>query len=190
RWRGSLAGVGLAVTGGYVGAGAAKELSIVGVQQRVFNALNVFQVGAQASAYGFTVGAQYEHGDANFFWGNSMRGDRPMDQIFVGASYTAGPFTVGGNYVIMTNEGASRTTYGYNAANVLTRTPNAAGAALQHRVAWGVGGNYRLAPGLDLVAEFSSFTVAERGRDLDPQNAGVQDKSTTKVLIVGTRLAF
>ena len=58
------------------------------------------------------------------------------------------------------------------------------------RIAYGVGGNYRLAPGLDLVAEFSRFTGAERGRDLDPSNAGVQDKGTAKVFILGTRLAF
>jgi hypothetical protein len=190
RWRGSLAGVGLAVTGAYIGGGAARELSITGTQSRVFNNLNVFQVGAQASAYGFTVGAQYEHGDANFFWGNTLRGDRPMDQFFAGGSYTMGPFTVGANYVIGVFEGGSRTAYGYNAANVLTRTPSAANSAMMRRIGYGVGGNYRLAPGLDIVAEFTSFTVAERGRDLDPQNAGVQDKSTSKVFILGTRLAF
>ena len=189
RWRGSVAGIGLAATAGYVGAGAAKELSVLGVQSKVFNALNVMQFGLQASAYGFTLGAQYEYGDANFFWGNSMRGDRPMNQFFTGASYTAGPFTIGANYVIMTNEGASRTAYSYT-ANVLTRTPNAAGVGLQRRIGWGVGANYRLAPGLDMVAEFSKFTVAERGRDLDPQNAGVQDRTTANVFILGTRLAF
>ncbi|MDB5372232.1 MAG: Porin [Belnapia sp.] len=198
RWRGSLAGIGLAVTGGYVGAGAARELSLTGTQSRVFNNLNVFQVGAQASAYGFTVGAQYEHGDANFFWGNTIRGDRPMDQFFAGLSYTAGPFTVGGNYVIGTFEGNSRSQYnaagaGSNAALIANASAPGAtgyGAGMMRRLGYGVGGNYRLAPGLDLLAEFSSYTVAERGRDLDPSNPGVQDKATAKVFILGTRLAF
>ena len=35
-------------------------------------------------------------GDINFFC-NTLRGDKPMEQFFVGASYTAGPFTVGAN---------------------------------------------------------------------------------------------
>jgi hypothetical protein len=198
RWRGSLAGIGLSVTGGYVGAGAARELSANNVQSRVFNNLNVFQVGAQASAYGLTVGAQYEHGDSNFFWGNTLRGDRPMDQFFTGASYTVGPVTIGGNYLIQTVEGASRSIYnaagaGTNAA--LIANPAAAGtggfgAGLMRRIGWGVGGNYRLAPGLDIVAEYSSYTVAERGRDLDPSNPGTQDRNTAKVFILGTRLAF
>lgn len=190
RWRGSLAGVGLSVTGGYVGSGAAKELSPLNVQRSVFQPLGVWQVGAQASAYGFTVGAQYEHGASNFFWGNLQKGDRPMDQFFAGASYTVGPFTVGGNYLIQTVEGASRTTFGYNAAGALTATNNAAGAAMMRRLGYGIGANYRLAPGLDIVAEYSSYTVAERGRDLDPSNPGVQDRNTAKVFILGTRLAF
>jgi hypothetical protein len=201
RWRGSLAGIGLAVTGGYVGAGAARELTLQGTQARLFNNLNVFQVGAQASAYGFTVGAQYEHGDANFFWGNTLRGDRPMDQFFTGASYTIGPVTIGGNYLIQTVEGGSRSTFSAAAANAgsstgLVANPGTPGvgagtnAALMRRIGWGVGGNYRLAPGLDIVAEYSSYTVAERGRDLDPSNPGIQDRNTAKVFILGTRLAF
>ncbi|TCZ57260.1 porin [Roseicella aquatilis] len=190
RWRGSLAGVGLSFTGGYVGSGAARELSPLSVQRRVFQDLGVMQFGAQATAYGFTVGAQYEHGKSNFFWGNLLTGDRPMDQTFVGASYTAGPWTFGANYVMQTVEGASRTAYGYNAAGALTLSPNAAGAALMRRLGYGIGGNYRIAPGMDIVAEYSSYTIAERGRDLDPSNAGVQDRQTAKVFILGTRLAF
>lgn len=189
RWRGSLAGIGLSITGGYVGAGAAKELSPTNTQRSVFQPLGVWQVGAQATAYGFTVGAQYEHGTSNYFWGNPMKGDRPMDQFFAGASYTVGPWTFGGNYVMQTVEGASRYSYGY-VGNVLTTAPNPAGAAMMRRLGYGIGGNYRLAPGLDIVAEYSSYTVAERGRDLDPSNAGVQDRSTAKVFILGTRLAF
>ncbi len=200
RWRGSLAGVGLSVTGGYVGSSAARELTTISTQSRPFNGLGVYQVGAQATAYGFTVGAQYEHGDSNFFWGNTFRGDRPMDQTFVGASYTAGPFTIGANYVMQTVEGNSRSAYSATAANAgnksgLVANTNAPGstgygAGLMRRIGYGIGGNYRLAPGLDIVAEYSSYTVAERGRDLDPNNAGTQDRATAKVFIVGTRIAF
>ncbi|MFC7476208.1 porin [Dankookia sp. GCM10030260] len=200
RWRGSLAGVGLSVTGGYVGSTAARELTVQGTQARVFNNLNVYQIGAQATAYGFTAGAQYEHGDSNFFWGNTLRGDRPMDQIFAGASYTAGPFTFGGNYVMQTVEGNSRSSFSAASANAGSRTGLVAntaapgsggfGAGLMRRLGYGFGANYRLAPGMDIVAEYSSYTVAERGRDLDPSNPGTQDKATAKVFILGTRIAF
>ncbi|MFC7693871.1 hypothetical protein ACFQY5_34395 [Paeniroseomonas aquatica] len=96
--------------------------------------------------------------------------------------------------MIGTFEGAGRGAYSAALSNASggrnNFVANPAGAALMRRVGWGVGGNYRLAPGLDVLAEFSSFTVAERGRDLDPSNPGVQDRGTAKVFIVGTRLAF
>ncbi|MCB4823963.1 porin [Roseicella aerolata] len=195
RWRGSLAGIGLSTTVGWVGAGAARELTVQGTQARVFNNLGVFQVGAQATAYGFTLGAQYEHGDANFFWGNTLRGDRAMDQFFAGLSYTAGPFSIGANYVMGTFEGASRASFSAASADAAPgssglTTPNAAGAAMMRRLGYGIGGNYRIAPGMDIVAEWSKFTIAERGRDLDPQQLGIQDRTTANVFILGTRLAF
>lgn len=195
RWRGSLAGIGLSTTVGYVGSGVARELTTAGTQARTLNGLNVWQVGAQATAYGFTVGAQYERGDANFFWGNTQRGDRPMEQYFVGGSYTSGPFTIGANYVFGTFEGASRNSFVPASANAnpgssgLTGV-NAAGAAMMRRFGYGFGANYRIAPGMDVVAEWSKYTVAERGRDLDPSRAGVQDRGTADVFILGTRIAF
>jgi hypothetical protein len=195
RWRGSLAGIGLSTTVGWVGAGAARELTVQGTQARVFNNLGVFQVGAQATAYGFTLGAQYEHGDANFFWGNTLRGDRPMDQVFAGLSYTAGPITVGANYVIGTFEGGNRFAFNPASANAAPgstglTTVNAANQAMMRRLGYGFGANYRIAPGMDIVAEWSKYTIAERGRDLDPSRVGVQDRTTANVFILGTRLAF
>ena len=91
--------------------------------------------------------------------------------------------------MIGTFEGSSRSSYGY-VNNVLTTTPNAAGSAMMRRIGYGIGGNYRVAPGLDLIAEYSSYTVAERGRDFDPNSPGVQDRGTAKVFMLGTRLAF
>jgi predicted porin len=112
RWRGNLAGVGLAATAGYIGSGAARELNATsGGQARVFNNLNIWQVGAQASYLGLTVGAAYMQGDFNFFWGNTLRGDRPAEQFTVGAQYAAGPFTIGANFVTGLFEGGNRTTF-------------------------------------------------------------------------------
>jgi Gram-negative porin len=194
RWRGSLAGIGLSTTVGYVGAGAAREMTVTGTQARVFNNLNVFQVGAQATAYGFTLGAQYEYGDANFFWGNTLRGDRPMEQYFTGLSYTSGPFTIGANYVFGTFEGGNRSAFtGPTATNAsgLSRTAGVAGnQASMRRFGYGIGANYRLAPGMDIVAEWSKYTIAERNRDLDPSRTGVQDRTTANVFILGSRIAF
>ena len=53
-----------------------------------------------------------------------------------------------------------------------------------------VGGNYRLAPGLDLIAEYVYHSVRENGRDLDLARPGIQSRGQSNVFIVGSRLAF
>jgi hypothetical protein len=214
RWRGSFGGVGLAASVGYLTSTAKRELTaanitstnpnapgviLSGTQHRVFNNLDVWTIGAQATAYGLTVGGNWTYGDANFFWGNTFRGDRPMNQYTFGLSYTNGPFTVGANYVFGTFEGGSRSSYSPAAAGVgsdtgLVRVTCAPGAsctaASMRRWGWGIGGNYRLAPGLDLVAQYSQFRVQETNRDLDPVRPGIQDRAVADVFLTGVRLAF
>jgi hypothetical protein len=196
RWRGSFGGVGLAVTGGYVGSSAKRELTpTLGTQARVFNGLNVWQVGAQATAFGLTVGGNWTYGDANYFWGNIRQGDRPMNQYMVGASYTAGPFTIGANYIFGTFEGNSRQAFSAAAADASGGArPFVAGPladqASMRRWGFGIGANYRLAPGMDLVAEYVAFRVREGNRDLDPVQPGVQARANADVFLTGVRLAF
>jgi predicted porin len=194
RWRGNFQGVGLSATAGYINAGAANDLSNLGVQNRTLSALNIWQFGVSASAMGFTAGVMYQFGDFNFFWGNPVRGDRQGEQLSFGLTYTSGPITVGMNYTNSLVEGGNRFSYDPTPTAVnrfagqLNPTP--ANGAMQRRWGVGVGGNYRLAPGLDLIAEYVYHSIRERGRDLDPAQAGVQDRSFTNTFIFGTRLAF
>ena len=195
RYRGSFSGVGVAATVGYIGASTARDLSTTGAQVRTMNGLNVWQVGAQASYMGFTLGAVYYQGDYNFFWGNTIRGDRQAQTFNLGASYTNGPITVGANMVTGVYEGGGRSDF--NAAEgrlVRQANPTAYGdrnnLASQRRWGMSVGANYRLAPGLDLIAEYVYHSVRENGRDLDAARAGVQSRGFANVFIMGSRLAF
>ncbi len=206
RWRGNVAGVGIAGTVGYIGAGAANDLTAGGQQFRVFNNLNIWQVGAQASYAGFTLGAAYTYGDYNFFWGNTLRGDRPAEQFVVGGQYVAGPITVGANFVTGLFEGMTRNVLTENAAgtalvnssgrpgtvNPVTGATLAGsnGSAGMRRWGVGVGANYRLAPGMDLIAEYVHYSVREQGRDLDANRPGIQSRSFSNVFMTGVRLAF
>lgn len=191
RYRGSFAGVGVAATVGYIGSGTARDLTESGAQVRTLNGLNIWQFGAQASYLGVTVGANYQFGDYNFFYGSTVRGDRAAESLNVGASYTAGPITIGGNFVTNLVEGNSRSSF-----NSVTGAlgPNTGGTgpttAMQRRWGLSFGGNYRLAPGLDLVAEYVHHSIREQGRDLDTVRAGVQARTFSNTFIVGSRLAF
>lgn len=195
RWRGNVGGVGIAATVGYIGASAARDMTTGGQQYRVFNNMNIWQAGLQGSYAGFTVGAAYTYGDYNFFWGNTLRGDRPAEQLVVGGQYVAGPITVGANFVTGLFEGGNRDTY-TDSGSTLTaaRTAVAAGtstnAAAMRRWGMGAGANYRLAPGMDLIAEYIYYSVREQGRDLDPNRAGIQSRAFSNVFLTGVRLAF
>jgi len=200
RWRGNLAGVGLSTTVGYIGSGTARDLTVTNQQVRTLNGLDVWQVGAQASYLGFTVGAAYFQGNTNFFWGNTIRGARDGEQLTGGISYTAGPITVGANFQTGLFEGGDNSTFNTatgavtrNAAPVAFNPVTGAGAnnlASMRRWGMGVGANYRLAPGLDLIAEYVFHSVREQGRDLDPARSGVQSRAFSNVFVVGSRLAF
>lgn len=190
RYRGSFAGVGVAATAGYIGGGVARDLTEGGRQTRTLNGHDIWQFGAQASYMGVTLGANYTFGDYNFFWGNTVRGDRNGQSLNLGASYTVGPVTIGTNFVSNLYEGGSRNTFNSVTGNLTPNAVAAGGAARQRRWGIGVGANYRLAPGMDLIAEYVHHNLREQGRDLDAARAGVQSRSVANVFIIGSRLAF
>ncbi|MBY0339161.1 MAG: porin [Acetobacteraceae bacterium] len=200
RWRGNLAGVGLSATAGYIGSGTARDLTDTNRQVRTLNGLDVWQFGAQASYMGFTVGAAYFFGNTNFFWGNTIRGARNGQQLTAGISYTSGPITVGANFMSGLFEGGDNSTFSTatgavtrNAAPTVFNPAAGVGAntlASQRRWGMGFGANYRLAPGLDLIAEYVFHSVREQGADLDAGRAGIQSRGVANVFILGSRLAF
>lgn len=190
RWRGNVGPVGLAVSGGGFTSTAVRELTIAGAQVKALRDPEVYQVGAQATAFGFTVGGTYMWGNTNFFYIPTVRGDKDMEQFFVGGSYTAGPFTIGANAFWGQYAGSAGASFS-TTTGLLSVPANPNATRGQRRNAWSVGANYRLAPGLDLVAEWVRHTIHEPGVDLDNQpNNGEQSKLRTNVFLVGTRLAF
>jgi hypothetical protein len=189
RWRGNVGPIGVAIAGGTMQAQAVRDITVQGTQVRTLKDPQMYQVGAQLTAFGFTLGGAYQWGNTNFFYIPNVRGDQDQNQYFVGASYTAGPFTIGANAFWGTYAGTAGSSFNVS-TGAFTRNTNASVRG-QRRYAYAVGANYRLAPGLDLVAEWVRHVIHENGFDLDGQaNNGVQDRLRANTLIVGTRLAF
>jgi hypothetical protein len=188
RWRGNVGPVGLAVSGGTMIATSVRDITVQGTQAKTLRDPEVYQVGVQATAFGFTLGGTYMWGNTNFFYIPTTRNDKKMEQFFVGLSYTAGPITVGANTFFGQYAGQSAGAFNVNTGQQTTVAGNVRG---QRRYAYAFGANYRIAPGLDLVAEWVRHVISERGTDLDGQgNNGVQDRLRANTLILGTRLAF
>ena len=105
-------------------------------------------------------------GNTNYFYIPTASGDKKMEQFFFGASYTAGPFTIGANAFWGTYAGERASTSTPPPAPTPERCDP---TARQRRYAYSVGGNYRLAPGLDLVAEWVRHVIHEPGVDTTPR---------------------
>jgi predicted porin len=176
RYRGSFAGVGLQANAGYIGADATKNIDAVSAK-----GLDVFSFGLQATAYGFLVGGNYTFGDGQMGLGllnrpapGARNDSRGFQTVFVGASYTIAGLTVGANFANTRGAGNQAITT----------------SARNDRI-WSVGANYTLAPGLQLVAEYTNLKRNEDGFDF-ANNAVGGSNNTTKadVVLVGTRIAF
>ena len=199
RWRGDIAGVGIAASGGVVNWQAVRDMTASGVTYATLRPGQVYQAGLQATAYGVTIGGNYEWGQENFFHGNVIRGDQSAQQITVGGSYTVGAFSIGANSFWGSYAGAGGSTFCSAAGVAGACTANNVGALVKNtdgsansmrRYSYSAGANYRLAPGLDLVAEYARHVVHEPGYLSTAPTSNKQDTLKTDVIIVGTRLAF
>ncbi|MFT8244036.1 porin [Roseomonas sp. BN140053] len=186
RWRGSFGGVGLSATGGIVLADptkvtAASSTGAVTAQSAM--PIRTGYAGVSATAFGFLIGGEYYWGQSNTTYTPLQRGGlnngtaipdtHRMSQFFAGVSYTLDALTVGANWSDSTTAGV--------------QTINAA----RHQYAWSVGATYRVAPGLELVAEYVKAGVRERGYDLvNATRGGGNNSITTDQVLVGTRIAF
>jgi hypothetical protein len=190
RFRQSVMGVGIAASFGHVGWTPIRDINATGsVTSRTLRPGNVWMAGVTASAYGFTLGTMYQWGQTNFFWGSQAKGDQNHWQWTVGGTYTSGPFTVGANAFWGNYAGSNGFTFNPT-TGAYTKNANASANAMR-RWAMAAGANYRLAPGLDLVAEYVRHAVHETGVNLvSPAGGNNQDKVRADVIIVGTRLAF
>jgi predicted porin len=172
RYRGSFAGVGLAATAGFIGSDVTKNTNVApATPVGSANGLAVGVFGLQATAYGATVGANYAIGQSNAGLSLLQDGvdDRALNNLFVGASYTIQALTIGAN------------------ANWQTSAGNVNNPAARKDQIWSVGANYALAPGLALVAEYTSGSTKEAGVD---RGQGVGNKTEANVFITGIRMAF
>jgi len=189
RWRGSLGPVGLTATVGYLGADVIKNTAGFSPER-----LDMIWAGIAGTAYGFTVGGWYTGGNANGGFTTKLEGtginpvdDRNLDSFLVGATYTIDAITVGGHFARSISAGSQSLTGSGATLRAATGDRRETGFA--------VGGNYRVAPGLDFFAEYIQTQRKERGFDFVTGNAttvagSVERGSNVGTVLAGFRVAF
>jgi hypothetical protein len=185
RWRGSFGPVGIAATVGYIGSDSVKNSGASATTaagalspQR----LDMIWAGTAVTGYGFTVGGWFTGGSANANFATLQESragarvdDRNVGAYLVGATYTIDAVTVGGHFVQVLSAGSQD-----------IRTGG------RRETAFAIGGNYRVAPGLDFFTEYLQTQRKERNFNMLTATVtpGATDGTTVGTVLAGFRVAF
>jgi hypothetical protein len=175
RWRGSLGPVGAAVTVGYIGADSVKNMTGVSPQH-----LDAVWAGTALTAYGFTAGGWFTTGDfAPGF--NTIAPSRP-GAVVDDRNTTSWQASVLYNFEAFTIGGLVTQTISAGSTSIATGGRKDTG--------WSVGGNYRIAPGLDLFVEYNQIDRKERNFNFLTGATGSTAGAHVSIFQTGFRVAF
>jgi hypothetical protein len=138
----------------------------VGNGSVAYDNLNFYKGGVAVTAFNFTAAFDYIGGAVNGQLNERPTGGVSMNAELMGLTYANGPITVGSQFGIIDSQGQADLT----------------GVSQRHEFELAIGGNYKLAPGLQLVLEYQyahrhqgdfDFTTGADGRTVDGQYQGV-----------------
>jgi predicted porin len=173
RYRGTFGGVGIAAGFGYMQADAPANTAagaVIAPATRLQD-IAAYTVGLNLSAFGLTVGGEYTWGK----WSGASVGRAGLNQgrddsslYVLGATYTAGAFSVGAFY------GAGE-------------QDNGGANADRQQTSWGIGAAYTVAPGLEVFASYN--VIEDKNVNITVGNAVLRNRDLS-AFFMGTRLAF
>ena len=134
-----------------------------------YNDMGFFQGGVAVTVANFTFAADYMGGQVDGQLSLNPSGGVAMNAYVTGVTYANGPWIVGAMFEAVDSQGDARLV----------------GISQRHEIGTAFGGNYKLAPGMQLVAEyqyeqrhqggfdFSQNTLGVNGRTVDGKGQGV-----------------
>jgi hypothetical protein len=148
-----------------------------------YDNLNFYKAGVAVTAFNLTAAADYIGGDVNGQLGMRPAGGAPMSAVVTGLTYASGPWTLGAEYGLVNSQGDARLT----------------GISQRHEFEFAAGGSYKVAPGLQLVAEYIyqhrhqggyDFANATVGAGGTARSAGVTRDAQGQGVTVSTVLTW
>jgi hypothetical protein len=142
---------------------------INGTQFLRYNDMGFYQAGVAITADNFTLAADYMGGQVDGQLSLNPSGGVAMNAVVVGLTYANGPWILGAMLENIDSQGDARLV----------------GVSQRHEVGTAFGGNYKLAPGMQLVVEyqyeyrhqggfdFSQGTLGVNGRTVDAHGQGL-----------------
>jgi Gram-negative porin len=117
------------------------------VQNQRYNNLSFYKAGVAITAFNITAAADYIGGAVNNQLGLVPQGGANMNAVVTGLTYANGPITAGAEIGIIDEQGAAQL----------------AGISQRHMYEIAFGGAYKLAPGVQLVAEYMYESLHQGG---------------------------
>lgn len=145
------------------GTAAFKTASTLAIH---YDNLNFYQAGVAVTAMNFTGAVSYIGGRYNGQISMVSTGGAPEDAVLYGLTYANGPITAGIDLGIINSQGDVRLT----------------GISQRHEEEFGFGGSYKIAPGVQVVAEYQyvqrhqggfAFSANAVGNTTDAHGNGV-----------------
>jgi hypothetical protein len=119
-------------TPGYIAAGA---------NAIRYDPISFYQGGLAVTTHGLTAAVTYQGGRVDNQLALDPSGGAPMDATVFGLTYLNGPWTIGSAFGIINSQGNA----------------NLNGISQRHQFEAALGGNYKLAPGVNLVLEYNYY---------------------------------
>jgi hypothetical protein len=139
-----------------------------------YDNLSFYKAGVAVTAFNTTLAADYIGGAINGQLAMRPTGGASMNAVVTGVTYVNGPFIVGAEFGVVESQGAAQ----------LTGT--------SQRREWEVafGGNYRLAPGVQLVAEYMYTQRHQGGFDFNTGTVGTTRDAKGQSVVFATVLTW
>jgi hypothetical protein len=126
-----------------------------------YNDLGFYQAGIAATAANLTFAPDYMGGQVDGLLGLNPSGGAPMNAYVVGVTYANGPFVLGAMMMSINSQGDARPV----------------DISQRHELGTAFGGSYKLAPGIQLVAEYQYEQRHQGGFDFSQNTPGVNGRT-------------
>jgi hypothetical protein len=134
-----------------------------GVGTLRYDNLSFYKAGVAVTAANITLSADYIGGAVNGALAMRPTGGAPTNAVLTGVTYTTGPFTLGAQFGLIDTQGDARLT----------------GISQRHEYEIAFGGNYKLAPGVQLVGEYLYTHRHQGGFDFANNSLGTPGGAAT-----------
>lgn len=139
-----------------------------------YDNLNFYKAGLAVTAYNLTAAIDYIGGAVNGALAMRPAGGAPMNAWLAGLTYANGPITLGAQFGMIDSQGAAQ----------LTNTSQ------RHEYEVAFGGNYKVAPGLQLVGAYTYAYRHQGGFNFAQNAVGTTHDVQAQQFVFGTVLTW